>query len=434
MKNNHWNKIVDFVVNPLLRSFSGEDSKGSVWFTVSTGLKTFVQMATSLIVIRMVLPEELGIWKSVVLIQTYISILQFGVMDGLNRQYALYRGAGKDDIAKEKAHVAFTFILLVSLLSGLIVLIIAGVFWFRSSNSKTLIALLLFTLQAMATPLWHYYDTLYRSGHKFSTLGWIQFGESVFLVGSLLLIYFWGWLGMFIRYATVFPVGLLLRYYFRPIPIRIMINWKSLINLSKIGLKVLFSNYLFSLLIVADTTLIAVYLGQEQLGIYSVAITIGGAFLFFPNAVNMIMFSRMAYRIGQSNNAASLRRLAFLPELYNAILLFIPTVILWFTLEPLIIWALPKYIGGITSAKWMVVTGYIMGLNSSGKVFQALNRMKEYIFLLIGALGLMYILGWLGIRNTGTIESVAKVKMVVIVFLTLGINIVSYQMVKSENS
>ncbi len=422
------------VVNPLLIVFSRENSKGSVWFTVSIGLKTFVQMATSLIVIRMVLPEEIGVWKSVVLIQTYISILQFGVIDGFSRQYALYRGAGKDDIALERAHVVFTFILFVSLLSGLIVLIIAGVSWSSGGNNKTLIALLLFTLQAIAMPLWHYYDTLYRSGQKFSTLGWIQLGESVFLIGSLLLVYFWGGLGMFIRYATIFPAGLLLRYYFRPITIKIMINWKILINLSKIGLKVLFSNYLFSLIMVADATLIAVFLGQEQLGIYSIAITVGGAFLFFPNAVNKIIFSRMAYRVGQSNNAASLRRLAFLPEIFNAVFLIIPAVILWFTLEPLITWALPKYIGGITSAKWMVVTGYIMGMNSSAKVFQALNRMKEYIFILIGALGLMYILGWLGIRNTGTIESVAKVKMVVIVFLTLGINIASYQMVKPANS
>ncbi len=137
------------VFDPLLRSIREEDSKGSVWFTISTGLKAFVQMVTSLIVIRMVLPEELGIWKSVVLIQAYISILQFGVIEGLNRQYALYRGAGKDDIARERAHLAFTFILFVSLLSGLILLIIAGVSWSSGSNDKTLIALLLFTLQAL---------------------------------------------------------------------------------------------------------------------------------------------------------------------------------------------------------------------------------------------------------------------------------------------
>lgn len=434
MNTEYWEKIKISVINPFLRSIREDDSKGSAWFTISTGLKAFVQMATSLIVIRMVLPEELGIWKSVVLIQAYISILQFGVIEGLNRQYALYRGAGKDDVARERAHLAFTFILFVSLLSGLIVLIIAGVSWSSGSNDKTLIALLLFTLQALAVPLSNYYDTLYRSGQLFSTLGWIQFGESVFLIGSLLLVYFWGWLGMFIRYAIIFPTGLLLRYYFRPHTSRIMINWKILINLSKIGLKVLFSNYLFNLIMVADITLIAAYLGQEQLGIYSIAITVGGAYVFLPTAVNNIVFSRMAYRVGQSNNAASLRRLAFLPELYIAVILLIPTVILWFAMEPIITWALPKYIGGIASAKWMVIAGYIRGLNSSARVFKALNRMKEYIFILIGALVLMYILGWLGIRQAETIESVAKVKLVIIAFLTLAINIASYQMVKPTNS
>jgi len=126
--------------------------------------------------------------------------------------------------------------------------------------------------------------------------------------------------------------------------------------------------------------------------------------------------------------------LAFLPELYIAVILLIPTVILWLAMEPIITWALPKYIGGIASAKWMVIAGYIRGLNSSARVFRALNRMKEYIYILIGALGLMYILGWLGIRQAETIESVAKVKLVIIVFLTLAINIASYQMVKPTNS
>jgi O-antigen/teichoic acid export membrane protein len=425
------NKVKRALIDPLLRIMGEDGTKGSIWFTTSTVIKTVVQLTTSMLVARWVFPENFGIWKSVVLIQAYINVLQLGIVEGLNRQYALYRGAGKDKVALDIAQAAFTFILLISLLSGVIVLIILGVFWFRGSNPKTLIALLFFTLQAIATPLWNYYDILFRSGQKFRTLGWIQFGEALYLIFSLVFVFFGGWMGMFVRFATIFPVGLLLRYLFRPIPVKLKFNFESLIDLSKIGLKVMLSVYIYGLVMVADRTLIASYLGQEALGIYSVAVTLGGALAVIPNAINKILFSRMTFRFGESDNAASLGRIAFLSEIYNALFLIVPTIALWFALEPLVSWALPAYTAGVMAAKWLVIESYIAGLRSSVTVFQTLNRMKEFILLLVVALGLMYVFGWLGIQNIGTIESVAKVKLIVMALLTLGVNLVSYKMVKA---
>ena len=139
----------------------------------------------------------------------------------------------------------------------------------------------------------------------------------------------------------------------------------------------------------------------------------------------------MTFRFGETDNPASLGRIAFLPEIYNAFFLIIPSIVLWFALEPLVSWILPNYSAGVPAAKWSVITSYVAGLRSSVTIFQTLNRMKEFILLLVVALGLMYVFGWLGIQNIGTIESVAKVKLIVMALLTLGVNLVSYKMVKA---
>lgn len=424
-----WTRLSKYLIDPILHEIKSEESKQSVWFTTSSALKTLIQMVTSLIVARMILPENIGIWKSIVLIQSYINILQLGVLEGLNRQYPLYKGAGKDQSAIERAHVAYTYMIYVSILSGIIVLILATIFLVRGSGTKTLVAILLFTLQAISTPLWKYDDILYRTERDFSSLGWIQFAESIYLIISLIFVYFGDWLGMMIRFSLIFPVGLLLREIYRPIPVDTKFNKQYFIEMVKIGWKVMLSVYLYGILMVADTTIIAMVLGQKQLGYYTVAVTIRGAIVVFPNAINKILYPRMAFRYGKTKTPAELKKIAFLPVFYNALILLVPTIFLWFTLDPLVTVILPQYTNGISAAKWMVIASYFMGLRSSVLIFRTLNRIETEIVLILASIVLMYLLGLWSANTFGSITSVSIANMAVMGLLTIGLNIYAYQMV-----
>jgi O-antigen/teichoic acid export membrane protein len=390
-------------------------------------------MGSAILVARHVLPEDIGVWKSVALIQPYLGLLELGVLKGLTRQYALHQGAGEADLALQRAQVAGAHAVARSALNVLFVLVALGVARWRGSSTKTLVALALLTLPAFAGPLWSYYEVLYRSGRHFWVLGSIQVAETLYLVASVVLVHYADWVGLFVRSASVLPIGLVLRYASRPIRFRFRWDTSALWRLSRVGLKVVLGAYIYNLLMVGDNTLIAAMLGQEALGHYSIATTVQAAMVALPTSLNRIACSHMVFRFGKTGQASSLKRLAFLPVLYSAVLLPIPMVALWFAAEPLISWLLPQYTPGAQAARWMIVTGYFMCLRSSATVFTTLNRMGEYTLLLAGALGLMYLLAWLGIRYSGTIESAAMAKAATMALLAVGVNLVAYGFVnKSE--
>lgn len=420
-------EIVRKLLGPVLRALQAGESKGTALYALSSALKGFVHMGCTVVVARLVLPEDIGVWKSVALLNTYMSLLELGVLKGLTRQYALHQGAGDQDLAVSRAHAAGTHAAVRSIANVLIVLVALVSARSRGSSPKTLVALALFTLPAAANPLWSYYEVLYRSGRDFWMLGWIQIAESGYLVLSLGLVLLGDWVGLFIRCAGMLPVGLALRHAWRPIPFRLSWDVRALRDLVRVGLKVVVGAHVYSLLMVGDHTLIAGMLGPEALGRYSVATAAQAAMAVWPTSCNRVLYSHMAFRFGKTRQASSLGRLAFLPVLYNAVLLLVPTLVLCCAVGPVISFLLPRYADGIPAARWMIVAGYFACLRSSAAVFTTLNRMREYTVLLAGALGLMYVLGWLGIRYLGTIESVAMAKAVTLALLAGGVNLAAYR-------
>ncbi|MCA9784514.1 MAG: hypothetical protein KC518_13100, partial [Candidatus Cloacimonetes bacterium] len=72
-------------------------------FGFSSTLLSVVSMIAGIIVIRWMPPEELGLWQSVLIIQTWALIFQTGVITGLSRELPFHLGRGEEDYVKELA-------------------------------------------------------------------------------------------------------------------------------------------------------------------------------------------------------------------------------------------------------------------------------------------------------------------------------------------
>ena len=402
------------------------EAKGPALYTGTSVGKSLAMTISSLIVARMVMPEDLGTWQGVALILTYIGFLEFGVLKGLNRQYALYRGAGETQLALEHAWSGGTYTLIWTVVDGLIMLLLVGIAWARGSDYKTLWALLFLILPGLTRPFESYYEVIYRSGDDFWELGRIQIVEIAYIMGSILFVYWWGWIGLFIRFATLSPLGVGLRYLRRPISFQLRWNWDHIVELAKIGLKVVVGAYIYGLIMVADNTLVLALFGQEALGNYVVASTAETAIMVVPAALAVVIYARMAFRYGQSGRVDSLRRLAFLPVIFNAIFLLIPVVLLCWFIGPAINWLLPQYAMGIPAARWTVLAGYFLCLTTSATVFTTLNRMREYTLLICVTLGVVYLSGWLAARQWGTLESIAAARAVSLAIYAIGVNLLAF--------
>ncbi len=420
---------------PLRNAFHDRDSSDQLAYIVFSGIKTMVQLVTGLWVARLVAPEDIGVWQGVVILQAYMAFLSLGVPASIKRAYAIHKGAGRDDLAINTAGVGLLWTLISSAISAVIVLGVMVYLWAQGYASKTMLAVMLFSIPAFFVPLMDYYESLYHGENRFRALAKVNFLSSLFLIISVGFVYAGGWVGLFARYASIPLVAVLLRRYWLAISIKLRWDRQVLLELVRFGLKVLVANYISGLLLVADRTLIATNLGSEALGLYSLALTAQTAMIILPSSFTQVIYTRMNYRYGQSGKLSSLKRLAFLPVIVNAVALIIPAIVLMILVRPTVRLILPNYVGGIPAARWMVLSGYFMMLRSSGTIFSTRDRMLPYSLLLLAALGCMYALGWIAVRQFGTIESVAIVKTITMALLALGINVqVYFYIAKSEGT
>jgi O-antigen/teichoic acid export membrane protein len=417
----------------LIGHLRDRESQGPILFVLSSAFKSVIQMATGLIATRLVLPQDIGTWQKFAILETYLLIASLGVQMALNREYAYYRGAEDDEAALRSAGVALSATVIWSLINLGFIIALLVYFGMQQSSQKTMLGLTLYTIPATFTPFFAYFTVIFRSGDEFNRLGQIQFFETFFLIVSLGLVFLGGWIGLFVRYATIPLLGVVLRYVWRPIPIQLNWDWNIFLRLVRLGLKLLVLNYVYGLLLVADRTLIATRMGTEALGYYAIALTAQTAISTLPLSLSQIIYTRMTYRYGQTGTPQSLKRITFLPVIYNAIFLIVPGIILMALLNPFITHFLPNYTSGIPAAQLMVVAGYLLCLNTSASVFSTLDRLLPYTILVTVSLGIMYVSGILATEFWGTIESIAAAKVISIAFLVVGNNILAYILIRERN-
>src|SRR5690554_7074218 len=94
--------------------------KGEVLYVSSNFLTPSVSFISSIIATAYIIPSEMGIYQSILLIGTYASFLQLGVFNGLNRNIAFYKAQNKHNIVQEQVNTASTVAKFISFIGFLI--------------------------------------------------------------------------------------------------------------------------------------------------------------------------------------------------------------------------------------------------------------------------------------------------------------------------
>jgi O-antigen/teichoic acid export membrane protein len=415
----------------LVDQLRDEETRGPMLFILSSGIKSTTQMISALIVARLVLPEFLGTWNSISILESYLLVLSLGIPNALTREYALYRGKNDSEHALRTGWVGLTSSLIWASISLIVVLAVLLYSWLTHAEQQTIVALALFTLPVSLDPIISCLNDLYRGGEEFMQLGKIQLCETVWLVASIAIVAAGGWVGLFARYASVSLVGIVLRYVWRPIPWRLAWDWTIFKRLVQLGVKMLYETYIWGLVFVADRTLIAAMLGKTEVGYYALALSAQTAIVIMPISLRQVIYARMSFRYGQTAQANSLWRVTFLPVLFNAVFLIVPVAVLYVLVDPFIHAFLPEYVPGIRAAQLMLISGYFLCLQTSRSIFPTLNRMFAYNVLTSAMLILMWVLGYILISIFESIESVALTMVIVMAVYAIGVNLLAYRTIKS---
>ena len=370
-----------------------------------------ISMALGLIagfwVARLLGPEDFGIWNAVSLVLAYGAYLELGALSAMGRDLPFHHGQGNMEKAATLEGTARRVTIFGAILAALVVI----AFSFLPGHSTKMA----FGLQAMAVVLilqqvYTYHRTVLRSHNHFSELSQQQVLFAI--VSSGLAVVFVVFLGLTGRMlAAILAQAAIVLYAVRRNPWRLVPKFKLPIawSLMRVGIPILFSGFVLSLLATIDRLMVITFLGEKQLGYFGLALLLTGVVSLIPAIASQVLYPRITFQFGNSGkNVESLRSFVLTPPKILSALLPILIGLLYLSL-PLVIRALlPAYSPGITAARIVVVGIFFFGILGLTDYFLVtIGKLKQYALFGFVALVPNIILDYLFLRLGYGIEGIA---------------------------
>lgn len=361
-------------------------------YIISGLMKTGFQMLSSLVILRWIEPEELGLWQSFMLFMGYITILNAGVTSGINRELPYWLGKGDQERSIELLKTAGSYIRILGAFMIVLVLAIGLILYYNKSiNLQGLSFLTLAIVLTVVNQLGKFIGATYRSSDSFNKLANMQFLLSILFIVLMPLIYYFGIFGYVFYLIIISLLTYILFSINMPFKVKYSFNLEDFIYLIKVGFPIYFWNYI-NAQIQSFPRLVLVLLGTPYLvGLFAPASSIKQVMLNFPKYTNRYLFPRMSYSFGKTDNQQQVSRYAFKSAKYMFAITFLGGVVLAYLLNFLFPIVFPKYTEGIVAAQITVFTGVTYGVNL---IFHnALNVLKQFkVFKIIIGFKLISIL------------------------------------------
>lgn len=362
----------------LIASFN---NKAALLFSSSSIILSVVKLITGIIIIKWVIPADVGMWNSVSLIQSYAAILQLGALSGLNRELPFFIGKGDNDYTIRLAETANAFITYLNYaLLVICVLVSAYVYFFVSDDVKLLFGILSIGVIIVSAFYNTYLNVTYRASHEFVKLSKIQLYISGFTLVTIVLPYFFNYYGLVLRTVLISVFTTFFVYIIRPIRVKPKFTKKSFKELIKTGLPIYAVGYLDDLSRTFNRTILLTIGGVVVVGFYSPAIAILSGIAMLPSAIGQYIYPQMSYNLGKFNDAKKLWKWVW-KSAFAMLMIGLPAVVIgWFALPFFIEKYFHNYIPGIFAAQMALIAGV---LDSAGIGVNVLNTLKAFKWLTI---------------------------------------------------
>jgi O-antigen/teichoic acid export membrane protein len=322
------------------------------------------QVLQNLLVCRFLAPVFMGMWSYVGVIQNFVGVLDFGIMQAAGRDLPLLRGARKYEEEQTLRSTACWARLGQGLFFAAGILIFA---FLRNSHQGTsrlgpaMVAAVLVVIMS-----WNDALTVFcQSAQCYLALGRSMIATA--LISVLLLpiaARFGGVYGMMAAAVTVAIIqGILLTWLAWAADIRITMScrWPVIRRLISFGLPLRLVDYPLSLLLILDSLFVAHYGSASQLAIYATALTLFALASDLPARTGTVILSRIYTLSGSNTNrsqlASELRRYLFIQHT-----LFMPFLLatLWWAAQFMLPAFLPKYTSALSVAQVLLVGIYFL--------------------------------------------------------------------------
>lgn len=368
------------MVKKLVLFITGQ--KSAVTYTSGSIFNSIAQVISSVIILAYLSPDDLGIWNSILLFQTYSMFLQAGIINGLNRELPFYLGKKENAFAKELASNALYIFIWSSILCAIIG---AGLLLYYNEQKFifkiTYIGIILITVSKFYE---NYLTTTFRSNNAFEQLGKVYFFRGFYLILSTIIVIFFGYYGYIVRMVSISFLFSFLMHLIRPLKVKPKFNFNNTKLLFKVGAPIFILAYIFSSSATFDRLILVNYAGFTTVGHYSLALMAYSALSMLPISLANYIYPKMSYKFGETNDVSKLMSIAIKVNIIVFIIM-LPIAVLGFFLIPVVVPILfPEYVLGMRSAQILLFASVFFGGTIGNNVFWSLKLWK---YITISQLG-----------------------------------------------
>ncbi|MBI4839237.1 MAG: oligosaccharide flippase family protein [Nitrospirae bacterium] len=379
-------------------------AKTIIKYSSSNFYKQLLSVFNAFIKPKLLSPEMFGLWNLLYIIPTYVPYIHLGSRYSM-RYFIPYHEEKKElqKIDDLKGSV-FYGTLYLNILAAAVIVIAAFTGNFNLVTTTGLIAMAALVL------IWWYYEyyiNYLKARQDFSLITSSNYLlTTVAFFSSLPLLYFFNIYGL---YISAVLSNLAVIFYLRakhPLGIKTGFRYSVFADLVKRGFPIMI--FLISDLMIrtSDRIVVSYFLGNEQLGYYSIAIMVLNFVMQIPGASREVVESKLMKDAGSNSKEAILREYFFGPLVKTAYLMPLllgPIVIVLPVLIPVL---LPRYIQGIVSAQIVTLGCYFLSMSYTARGVLIANglQLKAFyisVLVLIGNIALSIILlkSGLGIKG-----------------------------------
>lgn len=368
-----------------------KSKKNAGVYVLSGVFSTGVKIITGFIILRWIIPEDLGTWQSFTVYVGYLNLLTLGITSGINRELPYWLGKGDTEEAIDKLKTAGAYILYLSSSLFLLILLLALIFYFSGVLSFPLSVMFFaaFSTSTLNIQI-NFLAATYRSARSFGLLSRLQFVVSFIYLLLLPLVYFYNLWG-YIAYQILSLIVLFSGYYrFRPYKVKYNFKKHQFVELIKIGLPIYIWNYLAEISRTIPRLILVLFSTPLAVGLYSPAENVNNAMLNVAAYINKYVSPNIAYRYGKSDDRKVAVSFSLKAVFYVSILMTICALLLFFLIPPLFRGLFPNYIESILPTQILVFSGVFYAVNSL--LHLTLANLKEFApFKYIISLRIVYI-------------------------------------------
>lgn len=359
----------------------------------------FVNIVTSVLLSRFLGPYYIGIWSMLRIVLDYCSYLILGVNKAAIYKIPFYIGKGDKKKAVEVQDLAFSFILVASLVVS-IGLISTGFIFMNRWPIEWVAGFFAISAFMILNRIYLFYILLLRAKGNFSVLSkGIIFDAIMNLILVVTLVRSFRLYGLFVVVCILAILNTLFLKYLSKYTLRFKFQLEGILELIKYGIPLLLLSVLNMILKTIDRVMIAKMLGITFVGYYSISIMGRNYATGISSHLGVVSIPKILGEYGRRENIDDIKKFVIVPTKTIAYLIA-PFLALIFFIAPFFVKkALPQYIPGILSLQILLISVFFNACISQTTQFLiAINKKQKLVIFSILAILLNIILNYIFIK------------------------------------